>query len=491
MRINEYLYYSTYPVSDRHASLYLVSRVAAAALNLVSVALFTRLAPPDIFGQYLVGFATGFIVFGTAFQWLLHAHFGVYAPLRAAKLAGALIVLLSAIALATLIILATAIACDLADPSQGLGIAALVLGLVVHIAAVEIGRAHLLVGQVTAASMLRGVLMLILGCAALLLVKDATVLLAAIGLAHILAALPVLTALRRTIWKTGFIWPSRDDIAALLAYGWPLILALMAGALSINLDRIALGWWAGAGAVGPYGAVADIIRQSFVVLGEAIAAAYVSQAKAQAGNREPARTILRRAFVTLWVIVAFGVAGFLLFGAGVIGVVLAPDYRDTALAAMPVLVVGTACLVLRAYYFGQVIYFTGSVRREVLASVLMLAAALAGCALLIPPFGLIGAAAAFTLTQAAGLTYFLIADRKTMLMPIDWSHGGMAAAIAIVTALLAALAMTALGGAIGWFSGLAITLLGGLGLAVAWNLFDLGRIAFYLLARFAPANNRS
>ncbi|MDB5537448.1 MAG: Membrane protein involved in the export of O-antigen and teichoic acid, partial [Devosia sp.] len=150
-------------------------------------------------------------------------------------------------------------------------------------------------------------------------------------------------------------------------YGWPLILALMAGALSINLDRIALGWWVGAGAVGPYGAVADIIRQSFVVLGEAIAAAYISQAKAQAGEQEARRTILRRAFVTLWVIVVFGVIGFVLFGTGVIGVVLAPDYRDTALAAMPILVLGTAGLVLRAYYFGQVIYFANSARREVQA----------------------------------------------------------------------------------------------------------------------------
>ncbi|HTM76824.1 MAG TPA: polysaccharide biosynthesis protein, partial [Devosia sp.] len=60
-------------MNDRHASLYLVSRVFAAALNLVAVAAFTRLAPPAVFGDYLVGFATGFIVFGTAFQWLLHA----------------------------------------------------------------------------------------------------------------------------------------------------------------------------------------------------------------------------------------------------------------------------------------------------------------------------------------------------------------------------------------------------------------------------------
>lgn len=51
-------------MSDRHASLYLVSRLAAAVLNLVSVAVFTRLATPEVYGGYLVGFATSFVVFG-------------------------------------------------------------------------------------------------------------------------------------------------------------------------------------------------------------------------------------------------------------------------------------------------------------------------------------------------------------------------------------------------------------------------------------------
>ncbi|MDB5537447.1 MAG: hypothetical protein JWQ65_2322 [Devosia sp.] len=121
----------------------------------------------------------------------------------------------------------------------------------------------------------------------------------------------------------------------------------------------------------------------------------------------------------------------------------------------------------------------------------MVAVAAASCAILIPPFGLIGAATAFTATQATGLAYFLIADRKTAIMPIDWIQAGTATAIAITTALLAALIMAGLGGAAGWFGGLAITLLGGLGLAVMWNLFDLGRIAAYLLARLVPSSRSS
>ncbi|HWU19751.1 MAG TPA: polysaccharide biosynthesis protein, partial [Devosia sp.] len=82
-------------MSDRHASLYLTSRLAAAVLNLVSVAVFTRLAAPEVFGDYLIGFAAAFVVFGGLFQWLMHAHFGVFRPERAARLAGALLVALA------------------------------------------------------------------------------------------------------------------------------------------------------------------------------------------------------------------------------------------------------------------------------------------------------------------------------------------------------------------------------------------------------------
>ncbi|MFK4813055.1 hypothetical protein ACI3KW_22890, partial [Devosia sp. ZW T5_3] len=97
-------------MSDRHASLYLVSRLAAAVLNLVSVAVFTRLATPEVFGDYLIGFAAAFIVFGGLFQWLMHAHFGVFKPDRAARLAGALLVALAAAGVLGLLGLSVAMA---------------------------------------------------------------------------------------------------------------------------------------------------------------------------------------------------------------------------------------------------------------------------------------------------------------------------------------------------------------------------------------------
>ena len=44
---------------ERHAAVYLGTRVFAALCNMLALVLFTRLAVPAVFGDYLLGFACG------------------------------------------------------------------------------------------------------------------------------------------------------------------------------------------------------------------------------------------------------------------------------------------------------------------------------------------------------------------------------------------------------------------------------------------------
>lgn len=465
-------------MSDRHASLYLVSRLAAAALNLISVAVFTRLATPETYGSYLVGFATSFVVFGSVFQWLLHAHFGVYAPQRAPRLAGALAILLTASSAFSAFILLIAASLNILDAASAVGIAVLVAGFVVQIGAVELGRARLMVREVTAAGLLRGVLMLTFGTVALLLTQSAPVLLGAMGVAQVVAALPVLIGLRRG----GFARPERRDVESILHYGWPLIIALGATALALNIDRLVLERLVGVAAVAPYGAISDVVRQGFVVLGEAIAAAYVSQAKSQATGSYARAEALRRAFITLWTIVLFGAIGWLFLGEALLSLLLAPGYAEEAKSVLPALVLGTACLVLRAYYFGQAIYFAGSARREVAASLTMLGTAGIAAFLLVPGLGATGAAASFALGQLSALAVFLIADRSSRLMPIELHKAAEAAGWCAISGLLVFAALLLAGW---WFAAVLLLLSAGL-LALRWNLFD----ARALLAQLTPSSRR-
>lgn len=476
-------------MSDRHASLYLTSRLAAAVLNLVSVAVFTRLAAPAVFGDYLIGFAAAFVVFGGLFQWLMHAHFGVFRPERAARLAGALLVALAGAGGLGLAGLCIAVAAGWLAAGAALGLALLVLGFAVHVGAVEVGRAQLLVREVTAAGLLRGVLMLAMGTGALLVAQSAPLLLAAVGLAQALAAWPVLAGLRGGIWREGMVWPERGDLVVLVQYGWPLIGALAAGAIAVNLDRIVLGRFGGAVSVAAYGASVDVVRQGFVVLGEAIAAAYMSVAKAQASQHVARLAALGRAFVTLWSVVGFGVLGWLLFGPAVLGLLLAPGYAEASAGILPLLVAGTALLALRAYYFGQVIYFVGSPRREVVASGMMVAVAGVMAMALVPRFGMVGAGWALLLTQAAGLASFVIADRRSRIMPVDWRMMGVATGWIVATGLVA-LTLQVLAGWAGWWAGLGLVLGSAGVLAVRWDLFGARQVLNYLLARRGIVSSR-
>jgi len=399
---------------NRDAVIYLASRLGAAVLNLGAIALFTRLASPAVYGGYLIGFAGGFIVFATLFQWLIQAHFGLYAPARAPQLAGALLALLGAMAGLAGLGLAGAIALGAMPLSDGLALAALLAGLVIYAAAVEMGRARLMVRAVALAGLGRGLAMLVLGSAALWVAPSAPLLLGAVGLGQALAGLPILLALRRA----GIARPESGDMAGLMRFGAPLVLAFAASALALHFDRLLLDGLAGAALVGLYGAIADLVRQSFVVVGEAMAAAYMSRAKAT-GPGADRDLALRRAFATLWSLVMLGIAGWMALGPMLIGLLLGPDFAAGPPGLLELVVIGTALLSLRAYYFAQVIYFAGGAGREVVSSLVMLAAGVALALLLVPILGVTGAAAAYLGAQAAGLASLMLADRTTRLLPLD------------------------------------------------------------------------
>src|SRR5690606_1539989 len=78
-----------------------------------------------------------------------------------------------------------------------------------------------------------------------------------------------------------------------------------------------------------------------------------------------------------------------------------------------------ACLILRAYYFAQVIYFTNSVRLELVSTIIALVVGTAIGLWLIPSYGMTGAALAFLLAQFASLLSIFSARETWRLMPVD------------------------------------------------------------------------
>ena len=391
-----------------------------------------------------------------------------------------------------LAIVAICTALGLVAPGVALPAGALVLGLAAYNTAAEIGRAQLAVGAVAAAALLRSLGTLVLGGLTLWAGGGASMLLVAVALAHGLAALPVAFRLRTSLWRDGFAWPERAEFAQLWTYGAPLVLAAGASALALSIDRIILDQVLGPATVGPYGAVLDFTKQSFIIVGESVTISYISYAKALHGDgREAeARGMLRQACVTVAYLAVFGLAFFTLFGAPLFALLFGT--APNALGKVVVwLALGNACLLLRAYYFGQVIYFTGSVRLELRATLVALVVG-AGLGLaLIPPYGVLGAAIAFALTQGTALAIVLASAETRRTMPLADPRIVLVAACGAGLVMLGLALERWLGGSAAIALNLAAMTALSAALALHLDLFDAQAVRARALRIGAPARVRS
>jgi O-antigen/teichoic acid export membrane protein len=385
------------PMIARHTLTYVGSRGFAAGLNMAALAVFTRLAPPEVFGFYLLVLSWVLVLYSATCQWPKFSFFALYAQDRAALQVGTVVRLLGAMALIAGLVAAGAWALGLVAPHVALAILVAVVGMMTFEGAAEIARTRLEVGSVALSIVLRAVLVLGFGSAALLLGGDAIALLLATAFANLLAAIPALGSIRTLLRGPGD-WA---EARRLLAYGWPLVLSFAAAALAQTVDRLIIGASIGVGELGAYGAFADFLRQSFVVFGDSIALALVSIAKHEArdGGLPAARPVLEDAARLLTVIAAFGAVFFLSFDDLLVGILLGPDYRETALRVGPLLVAASILQMLRSYYFGQVIYFTRTSHLDAVASGTLLVAIGGLSALLVPRYGVEGAAIAMAVGQ--------------------------------------------------------------------------------------------
>jgi O-antigen/teichoic acid export membrane protein len=420
----------------RHTLTYVGSRGFAAALNMAALAVFTRLAPTDVFGLYLLVLSWALVLYSATCQWPKFSFFALYAEDRAVLQVGTVVRLLGGMLLLAGLGAAGAAMAGLIAPRAAAAILVAVVGMTAFEGAAEIARTRLEVSAVALSIVLRSVLVLGLGSAALLGGGEAVALLVATALANMLAAIPSLVAIRALLRGPG----DRAEARRLLVYGWPLVLSFAAAALAQTLDRLIIGASIGVGELGAYGAFADFLRQSFVVFGDSIALALVSIAKREAreGGLPAARPVLEDAARLLTVIAAFGAVFFLSFDDVLVGILLGPDYRETALRVAPLLVTASILQMLRAYYFGQVIYFTPTSHLDAVASVTLLVAIGALSAVLVPRYGVEGAALAMAVGQGLACLVFLFGSRGGSRMPVPVRDVGVIVAAAFLCGLILA-----------------------------------------------------
>jgi len=417
----------------RHSLIYVGSRGFAAGLNMASVAVFTRLAPVESYGTYLYVVSWALVLYGATCQWPKFAFFALYDEARAPAQVGTVVRILGGTLLLAGFGSVLAVALGLVSAATATAILALAFGTTLFEGATEIARTRLQAGAVAASVMSRAVLILGLGSLALHLSADPLHLAFAVAAANAVAALPAAATTAPMMPGRG----SRAEALRLFAYGWPLVLSFGTAALAQSLDRLIIAKTVGPAGLGAYGALADFLRQSFIVFGEAIALSLISIAKreARAGDMSGALGVLSDAARAMTLIAAFGAVFFLAFDDVVVTILLGPDYRAEARQLAPVLILASILMMFRAYYFGQVIYFTRSSRLEAAAAFATLVAVAALSLLLIPRLGATGAALAFAGGQSAACLVLVFgASRAGTTMPLPLADIAGIAGIALACA---------------------------------------------------------
>jgi exopolysaccharide biosynthesis WecB/TagA/CpsF family protein len=408
--------------------VYLCARTMSAAGNLLAVVVFSRLAGPAEYGHYVLIFAWSLIAYGFGAQWMRFAYFGVYHPGRFGEYVGSLAGLLLIGVTAVALVLTALGVFGFFEPSFLFAVFALVCGMTIYEAAFEVARTLLNARGAALSMILRATLTVALGSTSLWFGGGARGLAIAIAAGHTLAALPSLA----TFSKFRFSDFSRGASLHIVSYGWPLFLSFGVTAIGQSIDRLLLAHYLGLAVLGPYGVVADILRQSFTVLGEAIILSLVTVAKqhANAGDRQATDKTLMLAFNACLAAATLGAAFFIVFGDVALQALLKPEFVAPTRGLIPIFAVGFAFMVMRSFYFGQVIYFSNASYLELVVSLLALVASMALSLTLVPEFGVHGAAIALMVSSIIGCIAFFALGRRRYRMPIDFIALGVMPSVA-------------------------------------------------------------
>ena len=292
------------------------------------------------------------------------------------------------------------------------------------------------------------------------------------ALAGLGGAAPLLGLLLAPLFALPFILPGelkharggRPDPARLRRYatfGYPIAASLILSLVLASTDRFLLAVFMDEAAVGAYHAGYSIANRTldvmFIWLGAAGAPAMVMAL--ERGGRTALQDAAREQ-AGLFVLIGLPAAvGVMLVARPLAEVLIGQDLRSAAALITPWIALGAALSGVTVYYFNQVFTLGHRTDRMLLTMAVPAVANVVLNLILIPRFGVLGAAWATAASFALGLLASILIGRTVMRLPIPWEAlircGVACAVMAGVVSLIPALggpveliAKAAIGGAV-------------------------------------------
>lgn len=404
---------------------YLPANIVQGVVGFLAIILFTRLLSPEDFGRYALAFSVMTLAHVAVFSWLEAA----MARFLAAQTPGAAhnhfaSLYRTAFGLSGGFLAVTGLALW-ALPADPLFKLALAVGLagaparcLVKLAQErfraegEVARSARLDMAVTLGGLAIGVGFALAGV-------GAAAPLLGLGLAP-LAALPFvlpgeLKQARGGAFETG-------RVREYAMYGYPIAASLALTVVLSSTDRFVLDAWLGEAAVGAYHASYSIANRTldvlFLWLGTAGQPALVMAL--ERGGVERLKAAAREQLSTFLLVGLPAAAGVALVARPLSEVLIGEELRTAAAGVTPWIALSALLFGLTAYYFGQAFTLGKKTRRLLMAMAVPAGLNVILNLILVPRFGLMGAAWATAASFGLGMIATMLIGRRVMPLPIPW-----------------------------------------------------------------------
>ena len=405
---------------------YLPANIVQGVVGFLTIVLFTRLLSAEEFGRYALAFSAMTLTHVALFSWLEAAMARFWAAetpgegLRAhfATLYAAAFVISGGFAVVA------SLALWLWPMDQAFrwaltaGLAGIPIRCLVKLAQ-ERFRAEGQVGKAAGLDMFVAVMGLVVGVGFAVAGAGAASPLLGLLVAPLLALPLVLPGELRE--ARGAMW-ERERLLGYARYGYPIAASLALAVTLASTDRFLLAAFLDEAAVGAYHAAYSIANRTldvlFIWLGAAGMPALVMAL--ERGGPERLREAAREQasfFVLIGLPAAAGVA---LVARPLAEILIGEELRTAVEGITPWIALSALLAGLQAYYFGQAFTLGRRTGRLLGAMIIPASANVVLNLLLIPPYGVQGAAWATTASFAIGVAAFVILGRRVLVLPFPW-----------------------------------------------------------------------
>jgi len=397
---------------ESHSAIYLAGRVGPAAINLLATAVYTRISTPDQYSYLVIANASAQLGSAALFQWLRMSLLRMAAETTPERLLGTLATLYLAQS-AVVVLLALLVRPWFQELPGGNTVWAISTVMLLAQAwfdfTQEVQRSSLLPVNYSLTFASRSVLSLILGTTALLLTGSGALLAASVAAAILISPF----FFNGGVFRIRPVF-DRKLAGAVLRYGWPLCIAMLLTSLTTMGDRFVVAHFLDAHAVGAYGPSSDFAKQTVFVLAQSISLAgfpLVLRTLADKGEAE-AKEQLRQNFGMTFFVTASACTCLAALSGPISMMVFGPEFRESATALLPVVAAGSFAMCMRMFYFDQILQIAHATREQTVVGVILTGTSFALFFVLIPRFGILGAAVAGAAGQWVGLLASIEAGRR-------------------------------------------------------------------------------